>query len=115
MEEDWLKINWSKYPLKERIIGIIVLIIWILSFLLSHECVAQNVKRTGTTFVQIDSVSSSKNDKVTGYTYKTKDGKTYPIFLSARGKAYIIRISKNGKQYKQYLPTITKEIQNLEK
>lgn len=114
MKKDSCEINWKDYPLKERVIGVIVLILWILSFLLSHECVAQNVKRVGTVFVQLDSTAiSSKNDKITGYTYKTKDGKTYPIMLSGKGKAYIIKISKTGKQYKQYLPTITKELHKI--
>ena len=68
---------------------------------------AQNVVRKGNQFEQVDS-----QDHKTEYTYKAKDGKIYPIFLSARGKAYIIRISKNGRKYKQYLPKITEEIKN---
>lgn len=71
---------------------------------------AQNVKREGKVFVQV-STGLKKGAKKTEYTYKAKDGKTYPIWLSANGKAYIVRTSKKtGKQYKQYLPEVTKQL-----
>lgn len=71
---------------------------------------AQNVKREGKCFVQM-STGLKKGAKKTEYTYKTKDGKTYPIWVSANGKAYIVRTSKKtGKEYKQYLPEVTKQL-----
>lgn len=76
---------------------------------------AQSVERKGNNFVQVstttkDGKTASKEVK-TKYTYTTKDGKTYPIWLSATGKAFIKRISaKTGKEYKQYLPEVGKQI-----
>lgn len=70
--------------------------------------IAQNVVRNGNNF---SVVAKNKEDKKTQYTFTTKDGKVYPIYLSAKGKAYILRTSsKTGKQYKQYLPEIGKQI-----
>ena len=74
---------------------------------------AQSVQRKGNTFVQVESnkVEVSKNDTKTAYTYKAKDGKEYPIYLSKNGKAFIIRVSKKtGKEYKQYLPEVTEQL-----
>ena len=89
-----------------RIRAIIVLILGFIA--LSTGMRAQNVIRKGNQFEQVDSQKSRKTE----YTYKAKDGKVYPIFLSARGKAYINRISKNGKEYKQYLPKVTEALKN---
>lgn len=72
---------------------------------------AQNVVKQGTTFVQVSKEKGEKEVTKTKYTYKTKDGKEYPIYLSSKGKAFIIRKSKNGKEYKQYLPEVTKALQ----
>lgn len=91
-----------------RIVGITVLILWILA--LSFTAIrAQNVIRKGNTFVQtVDSVKKSP------FTYESKDGKKYPIFLSSKGKAYIIcKSKKTGKEYKRYLPKVTEELKKL--
>ena len=76
---------------------------------------AQNCVLRGKTFEQIDSSKSSKQKDMgvkTQYTFKAKDGKEYPIYISKQGKAFIWRVSKKtGKQYKQYLPEVTKELQ----
>ena len=82
-------------------------------FMLSLTAYPQQrqIVRQGTQFVeQADSIKSQ--DTLSGYTYKTKKGEIYPIYISKRGKAYIIRTSKNGKQYKQYLPEVTAQIAN---
>lgn len=50
----------------------------------------------------IEATTTTKAEK-TPFTYQTKDGKTYPIYISAKGSCYINRTSKAGKQYKQYL------------
>lgn len=77
---------------------------------------AQNVQRQGNTFVQVSNTKSSKPAQKTIYTYKAKDGKVYPIYLSARGKAFIIRVSKKtGKEYKQYLPEVTTHLNTAKK
>lgn len=40
-----------------------------------------------------------------GQTYKDKEGKTYTVYVGARGGKYILRTSKKtGKEYKYYLP-----------
>ena len=67
----------------------------------------------GKTFT--DNVSNSKagqsNGTKTEYSYKTKKGEVYPVYLSASGKAYIIRQSKKtGRDYRQYLPEIGRQI-----
>jgi hypothetical protein len=53
-------------------------------------------------------VSTKEKDTKTTYTWETKDGTKYPIFITKKGACYIKRISKKGKEYKYYLP---KEIQ----
>ena len=72
---------------------------------------AQNVTRVCNIFVQ-DSSShqiKKKDVTITKYTYKTSDGKTYPIYMSSSGKYFIIRKSqKTGKEYRKYLPEVTK-------
>ena len=71
---------------------------------------AQQFKQEGKKFVQTSSVTATKDSTKTEYTFQTKDGKNYPIFLSKTGKAYIWRVSKNGKGYRMYLPQIGKTI-----
>ena len=74
---------------------------------------AQSVTRQGNTFIQDSSKTRKVKDTptLTKYTYKTSDGKTYPIYMSSTGKCFIIRTSsKTGKQYKQYLPEVTKAL-----
>ena len=75
---------------------------------------AQNCVQKGNTFEQVDTQSTRTKDMgtKTAYTYKAKDGKEYPIYMSKNGKAFIWRTSsKTGKQYKQYLPEVTKKLQ----
>lgn len=68
-------------------------------------CIAE-VVRNGNTF---ETVQTSQTDVQTPYTWKDKDGKTYPIYITKKGACYVKRISKKtGKEYKYYLP---KEIQ----
>ncbi len=64
------------------------------------------VVRNGNTF---ETVQTSQADVQTPYTWKDKEGKSYPIYITKKGACYIKRISKKtGKEYKYYLP---KEIQ----
>jgi hypothetical protein len=88
----------------------------VLALMVGTPIFAQDVKREGNTFVQVQSDKVSlKNDTKTQYTYKAKDGKEYPIYLSKNGKAFIVRVSKKtGREYKQYLPQITEQITNKE-
>ncbi|MEE3485696.1 MAG: hypothetical protein VZQ98_15425 [Bacteroidales bacterium] len=95
--------------------GILVGLVFV--FLLAYWCnkaEAQSVVRQGNVFVQ--DTSSHKiakdNPTLTKYFYVASDGTKYPIYMSANGKCFIIRTSKNGKQYKQYLPEVTKQLQN---
>ena len=77
---------------------------------------AQDVKREGNTFVQVQNKATLKNVTKTQYTYKTKDGEEYPIYLSKNGKAFIIRVSKkSGKEYRQYLPKVTEQLNGTSK
>lgn len=69
------------------------------------------VTRQGNVFVEQKDTTFVNNGTLTQYTYKAKDGKEYPIYLSKNGKAYIVRVSKkSGKQYKQYLPQVTEQL-----
>jgi uncharacterized protein YxeA len=88
-----------------------------LAFMVGAPIFAQDVKREGNTFVQVQSDKVSlKNDTKTQYTYKAKDGKEYPIYLSKNGKAFIVRVSKkSGKEYKQYLPQVTEQLSKEDK
>lgn len=83
-----------------------------LVMLMGAPIFAQDVKREGTTFVEVKSDKVSlKNDTKTKYTYKAKDGKEYPIYVSKNGKAFIVRVSKkSGREYKQYLPQVTEQL-----
>ena len=72
---------------------------------------AQNVTRQGNTFIEQKDTTFVNRGTKTQYTYKAKDGKDYPIYLSKKGKAFIVRTSKkSGKQYPQYLPEVTKQL-----
>ena len=89
----------------------------VLALMVGTPVFAQSeIKREGNTFVQVQSDTVSlKNDTKTQYTYKAKDGREYPIYLSKNGKAFIVRVSKKtGREYKQYLPQITEQINNKE-
>ena len=67
------------------------------------------VKREGNTF-KVEKVSSVNQDTQTPYTWETKDGQSYPIFITKKGSCYIKRVSKKDKEYKQYLPKETQQI-----
>lgn len=70
---------------------------------------AQEVKRLGNTFMTVAS-STVSSDVQTPYTWKDKDGITYPIFMTKKGACYIKRISKKtGQEYKYYLPKQVQE------
>ena len=72
---------------------------------------AQNVTRQGNTFIEQKDTTFVNRGTKTQYTYKAKDGKDYPIYLSKKGKAFIVKTSKkSGKQYPQYLPEVTKQL-----
>lgn len=67
-------------------------------------CFAE-VVRTGNTF---SVEQTTQADTQTPYTWKDKDGKTYPIYITKKGACYIKRTSKKtGKEYKYYLPKET--------
>ena len=87
----------------------ILLVALIAVFTATISSTAQNVTRTGNTFVQ-QSKQKAEATK-TQYMYIDKDGIKYPIYLSSKGKAFIIKVSKKtGKEYRQYLPEITKQL-----
>lgn len=75
---------------------------------------AQNYKREGKEFVQVQSErkSAESKDVRTVYTWKDAKGNVHPIWITPKGAAYIKRISsKTGKEYKYYLPKeLAKEI-----
>jgi hypothetical protein len=82
---------------------IIAAIVTMMMFFTSVSMFAE-VTRSGNTF----SVEQTA-DRATSYTWKDKEGKTYPIYISSNGSCYVKRISKKtGKEYKYYLP---KEVQ----
>lgn len=96
---------------------IIILLVITLSLITpSLTTYAQDYTRQGTEFISTKTTTSKSKAQKTGYTYKDTDGKSYEIYLSAKGKAFIKRISKKtGKEYNKYLPdsiaeTIKKEL-----
>lgn len=86
----------------------ILLVALIAGLFCAYSTQAQNVVRKGATFEQI----SNKNEATkTQYTYKDRNGVSYPIYISSKGKCFIIKKSKkSGKQYRQYLPEITRQL-----
>lgn len=95
--------------------GIIAgLVFVVLLALWCNKAEAQSVTRQGNIFVQ--DTSSHKiakdNPTLTKYFYLASDGTKYPIYISANGKCFIIRVSKNGKEYRQYLPEVTRALQD---
>lgn len=87
--------------MKKFIIALVVLIIGAVGQINAE------VVRNGNTF---SVEQTTKSDVETPYTWKDKDGKTYPIYISKKGACYIKRISKKtGKEYKYYLPKETQE------
>lgn len=84
----------------------LIILIMLIMGMTGTTCVAE-VVRNGNTF---ETVQTSQTDVQTPYTWKDKDGKTYPIYISKKGACYIKRISKKtGKEYKYYLPKETQE------
>lgn len=87
--------------MKKFLIALVVLIIGAVGQINAE------VVRNGNTF---EMVQTSQTDVKTPYTWKDKDGKTYPIYISKKGACYIKRISKKtGKEYKYYLSKETQE------
>lgn len=83
----------------------LIILVMLIMGMTGTTCVAE-VVRNGNTF---ETVQTSQTDVLTPYTWKDKNGKTYPIYISKKGACYIKRISKKtGKEYKYYLP---KEVQ----
>ena len=71
----------------------------------------KEIVRKGNNFIEI-SKTEKKEVVKTQYTYTASDGNIYPIYLSSTGKAFIIRkSSRTGKEYRQYLPEVTKQLQ----
>lgn len=60
------------------------------------------VKDASGNYVQLKRVDSSEN-KPTGHNFIDKEGKSYPMYISARGKLYYLRTSKAGNVYKAYV------------
>ncbi|MDE7085069.1 MAG: hypothetical protein K2O48_00050 [Prevotella sp.] len=95
-----------------RIRAIVVLIFGFIVLALT-SAKAQKVMQCGNTFTPVNVDSSKSQETKTKYTIIASDKKEYVIYLSKNGKAYIYRVSKkSGKTYKQYLPEITKRLQN---
>ena len=85
----------------------------IMLFSLNVGVQAQSVVKSGNTFTQVSNKGgkSGAKETKTQYIYKDKEGKVYPVWLSASGKAFIKKISKKtGKEYKMYVPEIGKQI-----
>ena len=63
------------------------------------------VVRKGNNFTQVASTRSKKNLVLTKYTYTTKSGETYPIYIDTNsGACYLKRVSKKtGNAYEQKL------------
>lgn len=79
-------------------------------FILAISARGQNVVLQGRQFTQVVDSTSLGQDTKTEYTYKDSKGRVYDVYLSKRGKAYIKRVSRNGREYKQYLPEVTKQL-----
>ena len=72
----------------------------------------KEVVRKGNNFIEISKKAEKQEVVKTQYTYTANDGNVYPIYLSSTGKAFIIRKSaRTGKEYRQYLPEVTKQLQ----
>ena len=62
------------------------------------------VVRKGDNF-SVTQVQGQSKEVKTKYTFTTKDGKTYPVYMGPKGGFYIKRVSKKtGKEYHQALP-----------
>lgn len=84
----------------------LIILVMLIMGMAGTTCIAE-VVRNGNTF---ETVQTSQTDVQTPYTWKDKDGKTYPIYITKKGACYVKRISKKtGKEYKYYLPKETQE------
>lgn len=96
-------------------IVVIVAISLFVAFCVSFGCTiakGQNVVRNGYQFEQVSKKKSAEPPVKTKYTYKTLDGKIYPIYISKKGKCFINRISKkDGHTYPDY--KLPKELKDL--
>lgn len=82
----------------------------ILCILLALFCSVAHaeIKRDGDTF-KVETTKTATPDTQTKFTWETKDGTKYPVYVTKKGAFYILRVSKkSGKEYKYYLP---KEVQ----
>lgn len=90
-------------------------IIIMMALIFSIGASAQSVKKEGNTFVQVTVQKEKQQPTKTKYTFKAKDGKEYPIYVSNKGKAFIVKVSKKtGKEYRQYLPEVTEQLKGKE-
>lgn len=75
-----------------------------MSLMLAIPVFAQDyTKKDETTFVAKQK-SSKSTPTLTKYTWVDSDGKTYPIYLSAKSCFIIRKSKKSGKEYRKYLP-----------
>ena len=83
-----------------------------LAFTISITTWGQTITRKGNTFVDNSPTREHQEPQKTNYTYQKGDS-VWNVYLSSKGKAFIVRYSKRtGKAYKQYLPQISKAIEN---
>lgn len=66
---------------------------------------AQNVVRDANgNFLPVQKAKTEAQQ--TQYTFTTKQGEIFPVYVSENGKYYVIRVSKKtGKEYRYYLTT----------
>lgn len=58
--------------------------------------------------------NAPQNDYVaTKYTFQSKEGKVYPIYLTKEGSAFIFKDSIGQAQYRKYLPDVTTDIAKM--
>ena len=88
-----------------------LIIVLVLMLCMGITATAQDVIRKGNTFEQVSKKKKSVEPIKTKYTFKTLDGKVYPVYISTNGKCFIKRISKNGKEYPYY--KLPKELKDL--
>lgn len=80
---------------------LLTLLTCILSLNLNTNLNAQDYKKEENQYSK--EITESVNN-ITPFTFKDKDGKIYPIYISKNGRCYIYRISKKtGNEYKYYL------------
>lgn len=74
-------------------------------FTLGLSAYAQDYKREGKEFSQVQQVKEKSSNEKTGFTWKDSKGQVYDIYISRKNACYILKTSKKtGKQYRQYLP-----------